>query len=82
MTRIYFRVYDDGEAIVRLVECSDDGREVAFSDHSSNDLHAADGDGSLCPPNWSDAQAWTETTREHANTMLHFDLPTFDLRRT
>ena len=69
----YFRVNEDGTAIVRCVQIAD-GREISYSEHSSSDLGIADADGSLCPPDWSDAQAWSKATLEQANALLLFDL--------
>lgn len=69
MNEYYFTVDDDGIATVMVI--SEDG---SWSQHSSEDASLADGDGSLVPYEWRDAQRWSKTTREHANTMLQFEL--------
>ena len=72
MDKYYYQVLEDGEAIVRCVFENERGLEASYSDHSSLDETAADGDGSLCPPTWSDAAAWSECDREQAESMLKF----------
>ena len=73
-TKYYFKVYEDGTAMVRVVGLDENGRETSYSEHYSEDESVSDGDGSLCPPSWESAYAWTETTREHASSLLKFEL--------
>lgn len=64
----YFTINEDGEA---LVICEADNH--SWSLHSSNDETEGDGDGYACPRSWEDAYRWTETSREHASSMMKFD---------
>ncbi len=71
----YFRVLDDGEAIVRCVSLNENGSEIAFSDHSSEHESLEDGDCAMVAPDWSDHQAWTKCDRIKADSLLTFELP-------
>ena len=63
----YFRVFDDGDAMVMVIDANGN-----YSQHLSTDATEGDGDGAFGPYHWNDSQAWTKTTREHAETMLQF----------
>ncbi len=75
MRRYYFTVNNSGEALVLVTSHDESGLEKGWSMHSSEDASLADGDGSLCPYPWKDACRWDETTREHASSLLKFELP-------
>lgn len=72
MTNYYYRVFEDGETIVRCVFVDESGREASYSDHSSKDETQADGDGAMYPPTWYDSAAWSQCDRKHAESMLKF----------
>jgi len=63
----YFRVFDDGDAMVMVIDANGN-----YSQHMSTDATEGDGDGAFGPYHWNESQAWTKTTREHAESMLQF----------
>jgi hypothetical protein len=63
----YFRVLDDGDAMVMVIDANGN-----YSQHMSTDATEDDGDGAFGPYHWNESQAWTKTTREHAESMLQF----------
>lgn len=69
----YFRVFDDGDAMVMVIDANGN-----YSQHLSADATEGDGDGAFGPYHWNDSQAWTKTTREHAESMLQFTFTDLD----
>jgi hypothetical protein len=68
MKTYYFRVFDDGTAMVMVIDAKGN-----YSQHLSTDATEADGDGAFGPYHWNEAQAWSKTTREQAESMLQFE---------
>ena len=69
----YFRVFDDGDAMVMVIDANGN-----YSQHMSTDATEGDGDGAFGPYHWNESQAWTKTTREHAESMLRFTFTDLD----
>ena len=63
----YFRVFEDGDAMVMVID--ENGN---YSQHMSSDETEGDGEGAFGPYPWNNSQAWSKTTRKHAETMLKF----------
>ena len=68
----YFRVFDDGDAMVMVIDANGN-----YSQHISTDATESDGDGAFGPYPWN-SPAWTKTTREHAESMLQFTFTDLD----
>jgi|HubBroStandDraft_6_1064221.scaffolds.fasta_scaffold84302_5 hypothetical protein len=66
----YFMILEDETALVRAVREDEDGRELSYSDHSSEDESQADGDGSAYAPEWR--HGWDKCSKERAESMLQF----------
>lgn len=69
----YFRVFDDGDAMVMVIDTNGN-----YSQHMSTDATEGDGDGAFGPYPWSNLPPWTQTTREHAESMLQFTFTDLD----
>ena len=69
----YFRVFDDGDAMVMVIDANGN-----YSQHLSTDATEGDGDAAFGPYHWNGSQAWTKTTRGHAESMLQFTFTDLD----